>query len=946
MMDGTIKPEDVKIRGIESEEEKERKEYEKLQRKIKRDKEKEELRIKLKIQEREKWWDGAELFAEKKGNDDEEEVDADGNTMVSEQELIRQRYTANYARWDEWVPQDPASLSEAQDLVDAQDKVRNAEFEKNNAEFCNQYIGDMKEREKSLESKKEEANSSRLKGNKFFKRKEYPVALEHYMDSLKLQPYEVKTLTNIAQVYIQTKEYDDALEFLSRSIRLDHFHIKALSRSAFILSQQNKPSEALPLISRALKKEPTNTELINQHKEIEIIVRELQEEADLKQQVTKIAENPIVEPKTLEKSEMDNIFKGVAEGTIDPTSIRMKGVETDEQLEQTFKSMMDGTLKMEDIVMETVETEEEKNLKHGFILIDWLNKQFLSKNSEALKVKTSNKTKIEKVVKFEDMIVSNSPNSKKENDIVNTIVECTSLLKSNKQLRVYLRSSETLANAIHYITNFHGLFIETYDSDTDQLEYVSNLLLFVSSSLDGERSSKMLVVDHKLIQLVKTMLNNNVKYLNLIYSSMSIIQACCNDTDCTKSRGLIVGDKALFRRIGVILGELAQSQMNVKETKEEEKNPTDISKSVSRTSMNASTLVLCGKIIREVSFDEIGKSIITNEAGPIVCAVGFALSLSMKKKSKKTSELTEILLEALLGLSQNEPLRVFFSIELPEEKSSYENKSLIVNSTVNVIIKLMKLKPSLKSISLAVLMNSSLDKEVKQSFYDCNGLDELLSTLKMTDNERLKCDKLILARSAGLLSRLVSIPAVLEKLQQPDNYRLMVRGLKRLYMGKELTQSNDILLSKEEKDEQGHLIRTIASLENISPLLISIGMEEYYLESILYAFPHPRLELTKITPKSVILTPANPASTLLLGNAARCLMPYADVSNVADILYNSKELVSIEKLICGMSTCSDIRVRKNISILLAKGCRIPAAKEKITLLRGMQMMVELQSKLV
>lgn len=945
MMDGTIKPEDVKIKGIESEEEKEKREYEKLQRKIKRDKEKEELRIKLKIQEKEKWWDGADMFAENKGND-EEEIDAEGNRKISEQELIRQRYTANYARWDQWVPEDPASLSEAKDLIDAQDKIRNSEFEKNNSEFCNQYIGDMKEREKSLEKKKEDANSSRLKGNKFFKRKEYPVALEHYMAALKLQPYEVKTLTNIAQVYIQTKEYDDALEFLSRTIRLDHYHIKALSRSAFILSQQNKPSEALPLISRALKKEPDNTELINQHKEIEIIVRELQEESDLKLQVSKISENPKVEPKTLEKSEMDNIFKGIAEGSINPSSIKMKGVETDEQLEKTFKAMLDGSLKMEDIVMETVETEEEKKLKHGFILIDWLNKQFLLKNSEALKFKTSNKTEVEKIVKFEDMIIDNSPASKKENDIINTIVECTSLLKDYKKLRVYLRSSEALENALHYVTNFHGLFIETYDSDTNQLEYVSNLLLFIASSLDGERSSKMLVVDHKLIKLVKTMLNNDVKYINLIYSSMNIIQACCNDTDCAKSRGLVVGDKALFRRIGVILGELAQSQMKVKETKEVEKNVTDISKSVTKASMIASTLVLCGKVIREVSFDEVGKTIITNEAGPIVCAVGFALSLAIKKKSKKTLELTEILLEALLGLSQSEPLRVFFSIELPEEKSSDENESLLVNSTVNVIVKLMKLKPTLKSICLAVLMNSSLDKEVKQSFYDCNGLDELLLTLKMTDDERLKCDNLVLSRSAGLLSRLVSIPVVLEKLQQPDNYRLLVRGLKRLYMGKELTQSNDILLSKEEKDEQGHLIRTLASLENISPLLISIGMEECYLESILYAFPHPRLELTVITPKSVILTPANPASTLLLGNAARCLMPYADVSNVANILYNSKNLVSIEKLICAMATCSDIRIRKNISILLAKGCRIPAVKEKITLFRGMQMMVELQSKLV
>jgi hypothetical protein len=45
-----------------------------------------------------------------------------------------------------------------------------------------------------------------------------------------------------------------------------------------------------------------------------------------------------------------------------------------------------------------------------------------------------------------------------------------------------------------------------------------------------------------------------------------------------------------------------------------------------------------------------------------------------------------------------------------------------------------------------------------------------------------------------------------------------------------------------------------------------------------------------------------------------------------------------------MATCSDIRVRKNIAILLAKGCKVEGMRERLTYFRGMEMIVELQSK--
>ena len=63
-------------------------------------------------------------------------------------------------------------------------------------------MDDMKVRNETAKKKQDSADVARLKGNRFFKRKEYDQALEHYFDALKNMPYEPKTLTNIAQVYV------------------------------------------------------------------------------------------------------------------------------------------------------------------------------------------------------------------------------------------------------------------------------------------------------------------------------------------------------------------------------------------------------------------------------------------------------------------------------------------------------------------------------------------------------------------------------------------------------------------------------------------------------------------------------------------------------------------------------------------------------------------------
>jgi len=87
-----------------------------------------------------------------------------------------------------------------EELKAREDEIKNKEFEKNNAEFCEQFLTDMKERKKITEKKQESANMLRLKGNNYFKLKKYDKAIEFYYDAMKESPFDAKLVNNIAQV--------------------------------------------------------------------------------------------------------------------------------------------------------------------------------------------------------------------------------------------------------------------------------------------------------------------------------------------------------------------------------------------------------------------------------------------------------------------------------------------------------------------------------------------------------------------------------------------------------------------------------------------------------------------------------------------------------------------------------------------------------------------------
>ena len=284
-----------------------------------------------------------------------------------------------------------------------------------------------------------------------------------------------------------------------------------------------------------------------------------------------------------------------------------------------------------------------------------------------------------------------------------------------------------------------------------------------------------------------------------------------------------------------------------------------------------------------------------------------------------------------------------------------------------------------------------------------------------------------LSRCAGLLSRLVTVPSVLTLVSTPDTYRQLCRTMAcTVTTSRHIIDSLDNIekaITKSPKtreieaminmksalektlvlqgEEQSHLIRVLAAVKPCN-LCLEVAVQERLPHTLLLLFPDPREEIGEITSHSVILTPKRPAATLLLGNAARCLMPLADdtgrnaaliydihgISNPFSVFVperscaslpvsvsftrttaNEKAVLtsnihreqqqsfvtyrappiavhSIERLVCAMATCSDIRVRRNISILLAKGCGVSVGvRDHVSKFRGMQIMLELQNQL-
>ena len=878
----------------------------------------EQLRMQRKKEEIERWWAGAEIY--KPRNDEEKANNAkgivkEGVTSEMMKERTVGRYTMDYSKWDTWIPDDEVTRQEQLEKEKEEEEKRNKEFEQNNPDFCKQFMVDLEERKKSTQKKQESADILRLKGNRFFKSKEFVRAVEFYMDALKNCPFDCKLLLNIAQAQIKLKTYDDALEFLSRTLYLEPTNVKALSRKAFVLAELGRTTEALTVVNEALVVEPTNIELIAQQREISVIEDEKRQEEKLKEL-------------SLGKSSTD---------------------ETKESGENLSQSKMH--------VATPVETDESK-IMHSI---------------DNLKLSLD---------KFLD-------SSERDSTWINQIEQLTASLNSQPLLRVHFRNSGIIPVILNVVKSDSSAMKSAsinVENSAHVRKFVGSLLGLLNIAIDEQRSSKQLVIDQKGYTALKILLDDlSGEQLNTLFQTVSFVHVLCKDDICTKSRAAVFSDKSIISQLSNVIGNLnhnlQQSIVPVTaKSNEKTKSSSASIQTLSSTNMVIAhqTIKIALQILKLMLFavnDPNVKTMLTSQdslcATTLVCATACTLhhyyevfksraSNSLVKTIEKESsfsmeEMLELAIEVMLGLSQLENMRSAFTVPLPLPNMKEGEE----RSAIYTVIQVIKTLPVYSTNAIAILMNSSLstpagtgassdDIKVKQVIFRDGGLDIATSDLHLSEEARKKVNDggVLFARKAGLMSRLVSLPEVQTSLMESSNYRMICR---RIYMASSAvtTTGGSFSFNKWAIDEQLHFIRVLAALPSPSDSLKQVAVEEKIFQGLLSLFPKPREECGEITPTSVTLVPihSDTISPQLIGNAARCLMPYADDQKYGPILYKDNKLITIEKWICAMATCTDMRVRKNIAILLAKACRIPGIREKVTHFRGLQMMIELQDKL-
>jgi len=264
------------------------------------------------------------------------------------------------------------------------------------------------------------------------------------------------------------------------------------------------------------------------------------------------------------------------------------------------------------------------------------------------------------------------------------------------------------------------------------------------------------------------------------------------------------------------------------------------------------------------------------------------------------------------------------------------------------------------------------DEDVCYKMLVRNGaVDELLGIIRRgvilseADRRRLETGAAIssisgaeLSRSSGLLSRLCTLPDVISDIFTPTKYRILCQAIARnvgIYTDAksivDVTKASSAVQGPQSGqnhwvlEERSNIVRILSSCSStLSVECKAVAAEEKLVLALVLLFPKPREELGEVTPSSVVLSPKESAPPVLLGNTARCLMQFADDEEYVPIIFGKSFVFGVERLICAMATCSDIRVRKNLAILLAKGCRFPGIKDRISFFRGTEMIVELQSK--
>ncbi len=138
LKDGKIDPQDVRVEGIPTDEERRQKEAQRIAAEEKLAKEINDKKEKCKVQEKELWWRTAELVhgggSKKEENRGGAEVLGSGCDECSSSEIMERlnddenrlcvMYNTEYSRWDRWEPDDPATRDENEARKESEERIQ------------------------------------------------------------------------------------------------------------------------------------------------------------------------------------------------------------------------------------------------------------------------------------------------------------------------------------------------------------------------------------------------------------------------------------------------------------------------------------------------------------------------------------------------------------------------------------------------------------------------------------------------------------------------------------------------------------------------------------------------------------------------------------------------------------------------------------------------------
>lgn len=500
------------------------------------------------------------------------------------------------------------------------------------------------------------------------------------------------------------------------------------------------------------------------------------------------------------------------------------------------------------------------------------------------------------------------------------------VLEGDSNTRVYFRTSGVLTQLLLLLRN--GLTaIKEAKEDNRKANFTSlgKHMKLLAVAISHERSSKLqLLEDAHFIDDLKNLCSFGDIPGELLEGCLLVLLYGL-DTTCSKMRTKILKDKTFLLTLGSALCTI-NTLLN-KKTKKYKLAAAELS-------FVTSSQLLCCQLIKDVVFSDEAKDNIASVAVAVVPILGSTLAAESNIPEKSKKEVLAFVFESLLGCSQIEVLRVAFADAVLDSDSS----------TIDILLELCHEHNWMLSNGLAILMNLTIKDlvgiDIRRVVYDAGATDLCLALLSEEEQFGSKeISSYSFVRAAGLMARLSVVPDVQEILQSATVYKTLCQRLIK----------NASLKANEEEpwiiDERNQLIRVVASVRDIPTQGKDIGFALQLPQIMISLLPTPRMELNQVTPTSVILPPLIPMNATLLGNIALSLLPYADDKDKLASIYLGNTL-GVQRLVCALATCSDMRVRKNIAILLAKGCRDPEIKKQIEHFRGLQMIVELQKHLV